>query len=73
MRKLFATNLYEADLAEEALLGALAHSIRSLSQDDEAWVEVRNRKGRILRVSGEAGWPGANERIAAHVARHPAP
>ena len=43
-----------------------------LSRDDEAWLEVRNRKGRILRVSGDAGWEGAAGRIAAHVARHPA-
>jgi len=36
MRSLFATTLYEADLADETLLRALAHSIRSLSRDDEA-------------------------------------
>jgi len=42
-----------------------------LSQDDQAWVEVRNRRGRILRVSRETGWEAAGERIAAHVARHP--
>jgi len=36
MRSLFVTRLYEADIADEALLGDLAHSIRSLSRDDEA-------------------------------------
>jgi uncharacterized protein (TIGR02466 family) len=36
VRSLFATRLYEADLGQEALLSDLAHSIRSLAQDDEA-------------------------------------
>ncbi len=36
MRSLFETKLYEADLADERLLGDLAHSIRSLAKDDEA-------------------------------------
>ena len=36
MRSLFATMLYEAEVADEALLPELAHSIRSLSADDEA-------------------------------------
>jgi uncharacterized protein (TIGR02466 family) len=36
MRSLFVTKLYEADVADEALLGELAHSIRSLSRDDQA-------------------------------------
>jgi uncharacterized protein (TIGR02466 family) len=35
-RSLFATQLYEAEIADEALLGELAHSIRTLAQDDEA-------------------------------------
>ena len=35
-RSLFATQLYEADIADEALLSELAHSIRSLAEDDEA-------------------------------------
>ena len=35
-RALFVTELYEADVLDEALLGELAHSIRSLAQDDEA-------------------------------------
>ncbi len=36
MRSLFVTQLYEADVADHALLADLAHSIRSLSRDDEA-------------------------------------
>ena len=35
-RTLFATNLYETDVGDGALLAELAHSIRTLSQDDEA-------------------------------------
>mgnify|MGYP001601155646 FL=1 len=36
VRSLFATRLYETELDDEALLADLAHSIRSLAQDDEA-------------------------------------
>ena len=36
MRNLFATRLYEAELADAALLDELAHSIRTLAEDDEA-------------------------------------
>jgi uncharacterized protein (TIGR02466 family) len=35
-RSLFATQLYEADVADERLLDDLAHSIRALARDDEA-------------------------------------
>jgi uncharacterized protein (TIGR02466 family) len=35
-RSLFVTQLYEAEIGDEALLGELAHSIRTLAQDDEA-------------------------------------
>jgi uncharacterized protein (TIGR02466 family) len=35
-RRLFVTQLYEAEIADEALLGELAHSIRSFAEDDEA-------------------------------------
>ena len=35
-RSLFVTKLYEAGIADEVLLGDLAHSIRSLAEDDEA-------------------------------------
>ena len=36
MRSLFVTKLYEAELGDDALLGELAHSIRTLARDDEA-------------------------------------
>jgi uncharacterized protein (TIGR02466 family) len=36
VRSLFVTQLYEADIADQALLGDLAHSIRSLASDDES-------------------------------------
>ena len=36
VRNLFVTPLYEAQIADEALLAELAHSIRSLAEDDEA-------------------------------------
>ena len=35
-RSLFVTKLYETEIAGEALLGELAHSIRSLAEDDVA-------------------------------------
>jgi uncharacterized protein (TIGR02466 family) len=35
-RSLFVTKLYEADVGNGALLGQLAHSIRSLARDDQA-------------------------------------
>ena len=36
MRSLFATQLYEAEIGDTALLTELAHSIRSLAADDQA-------------------------------------
>jgi uncharacterized protein (TIGR02466 family) len=36
VRSLFVTKLYEADLGDQALLSALAHSIRTLAADDQA-------------------------------------
>ena len=36
VRSLFVTRLYEAELGDDALLGDLAHSIRSLAADDGA-------------------------------------
>jgi len=47
-RLLFATPLYEATLPDEALLGELAHSIRSLASDDAAgrrWSREHGYKG----------------------------
>jgi len=40
-----------------------------LARDDAAWLEVRNRQGRILRLPGAHGWDCARERIEAHVGR----
>ncbi|MBA3526214.1 MAG: hypothetical protein H0T82_04760 [Sphingomonas sp.] len=48
VRSLFVTQLYEAQLAEPALLGELAHSIRSLAADDsagKAWSREHGYKG----------------------------
>jgi uncharacterized protein (TIGR02466 family) len=48
MRNLFVTKLYEAEIAEQALLGDLAHSIRMLAADDEAgrrWSKDRHYSG----------------------------
>jgi len=36
MRSLFATQLYETSIDDEALLDELAHSIRTLAEDDQA-------------------------------------
>jgi uncharacterized protein (TIGR02466 family) len=36
MRRLFVTQLYEAEIGDETLIGELAHSIRSLAEDDKA-------------------------------------
>jgi uncharacterized protein (TIGR02466 family) len=47
-RSLFVTKIYEAEVANEILLGELAHSIRILAQEDEA--------GR--RWSRECGYKG---------------
>lgn len=40
-----------------------------LSRDELSWLEVRNRKGRILRLPDSHGWDCARERVAAHVGR----
>jgi len=47
-RTLFATRLYEAVIGDEQLLAELAHSIRSLAEDDEAgkrWSRDKGYKG----------------------------
>jgi uncharacterized protein (TIGR02466 family) len=36
VRTLFATRLYEGEIGDDALLGELAHSIRTLARDDAA-------------------------------------
>ena len=48
VRTLFATSLYEAELGDRALIEALAHSIRTLSRDDEAgrkWCRDHDYRG----------------------------
>jgi uncharacterized protein (TIGR02466 family) len=47
-RSLFATRLYEATIDDQSLLAELAHSIRSLAEDDEAgkrWSRDKSYKG----------------------------
>lgn len=47
-RTLFATRLYEASIDDQLLLDELAHSIRSLAEDDEAgrrWSRDKGYKG----------------------------
>lgn len=47
-RTLFATRVYDALIEDHALLGDLAHSIRSLAEDDEAgkrWSRDKGYKG----------------------------
>jgi uncharacterized protein (TIGR02466 family) len=48
IRRLFETRLYEAQLDDEDLLADLAHSIRTLAEDDEAgrrWSRDKGYKG----------------------------
>ena len=48
VRSLFVTNLYEADIADRALIDELGHSIRSLAADDNAgrgWSRKHGYKG----------------------------
>jgi len=48
IRNLFATRLYEATIDDDALLGELAHSIRTLAADDRAgqrWSRDKSYKG----------------------------
>lgn len=48
VRSLFVTNLYEAEIGDQALLGELAHSIRSLAEDDAAgrrWSKAHHYAG----------------------------
>ena len=55
-RTLFATRLYEAMIDDEQLLDELAHSIRSLADDDEAgkrWSRDKGYKGYTSYASLE--------------------
>ena len=56
-RSLFATQLYDADLGAEAHLGDLAHSIRTLAQDDEAGI----RWSKEHRYAGYTSYASLND------------
>ena len=56
-RKLFPTTLYEAELAEPALLRQLAHSIRSLATDDQAG----RRWSKEHRYAGYTSYASLND------------
>jgi uncharacterized protein (TIGR02466 family) len=56
-RSLFATCLYETDVADEALLANLAHSIRSLAADDGAG----RRWSKEHRYAGYTSYASLND------------
>ena len=56
-RALFATMLYEAELGDEALLGDLAHSVRTLAQDDDAG----RRWAKDHRYAGYTSYASLND------------
>lgn len=57
VRSLFATRLYEAELPDDALLDELAHSIRTLAQDDEAG----QRWAKEHRYAGYTSYASLND------------
>jgi uncharacterized protein (TIGR02466 family) len=57
VRSLFVTKLYEAEIADEALLSDLTHSIRSLSRDDEAG----RRWSKEHRYAGYTSYASLND------------
>jgi uncharacterized protein (TIGR02466 family) len=57
VRDLFVTKLYEAEIADEALLADLAHSIRVLSQDDGSG----RRWSREHRYAGYTSYASLND------------
>lgn len=57
MRTLFATNLYEAELGDDALLKELARSGRALAQDDEAG----RRWSKEHRYAGYTSYASLND------------
>src|SRR3954449_8868296 len=57
MRGLFTTQLHEAELTDERLLTQLAHSIRMLSQDDEAG----RRWSKEHRYAGYTSYASLND------------
>ncbi|HYU96541.1 MAG TPA: TIGR02466 family protein [Sphingomicrobium sp.] len=56
-RSLFATELYEAEIADERLLAELAHSIRSLAEDDDAG----RRWSKDHRYAGYTSYASLND------------
>ena len=77
MRSLFVTKLYEADVGDAALLHELAHSIRAMSQDDEAGRRWANEH----RYAGYTSYASLNDlprrdpafaQLAKHLVRHAA-
>ena len=56
-RSLFITQLYEADLGDDALIADLAHSIRTLAQDDEAG----RRWSKDHRYAGYTSYASLND------------
>ena len=57
VRSLFATPLYEAEIGNEELLAELAHSIRTLAEDDEAG----QRWSREHRYPGYTSYASLND------------
>ena len=57
LRSLFVTHLYEAAVADDALLSGLAHSIRSLAQDDAAG----RRWSKEHRYAGYTSYASLND------------
>jgi uncharacterized protein (TIGR02466 family) len=57
MRRLFVTNLYEAEIGDDRLLSDLAQSIRSLAEDDEAG----RRWSREHRYAGYTSYASLND------------
>lgn len=56
-RELFVTRLYETELGDHALLAALAHSIRTLAQNDEAG----RRWSKEHRYAGYTSYASLND------------
>ena len=57
VRDLFVTRLFEAEVADQRLLGELAHSIRSLADDDAAG----RRWSRDHRYAGYTSYASLND------------
>jgi uncharacterized protein (TIGR02466 family) len=56
-RSLFITQLYEAEIGDEALLSDLAHSIRTLAEDDQAG----RRWSKEHRYAGYTSYASLND------------